>query len=155
MRHATFASILVIATVLTASAENAASGIYLCSVEQRAGIGSTHVSDDAPASFTDESPHYRFRIQIVEEGETQRVVELAYDGADRSRSEWHTPNSTLHAPYVGVGGEFHATEDLAFLYLSPARPGDGRRAFYHAGFEYPGSVDTVLSTRFGYCLPER
>jgi hypothetical protein len=130
-------------------------GSYLCTVDQRAGIGRTHLeSHPGPEAFVDATPRYRFRISVSERGGRQRVDEAPYDGPERSNSEWHTPNSTLHAPYFGVDGDLHATEDQGFLRLGVQNPATGRLWFYHAAFEYPGGEDTVISVRYGTCERE-
>lgn len=133
---------------------NIPSGEYICRVQQRAGIGRTHLEDDpGPVAFVDEEPAYRFGIRVSAEGAQQRIIEVPYDGPDRSRSEWHTPNSTLHAAYVGSNGELRAAEDLGFLNVGVLDERSRRVWFYHSAFEYAGGEDVVLSSRYGVCDP--
>ena len=82
-----------------------------------------------------------------------RLLEIGYDGADRDATQWQTENSILHAEYRGDGNSFAAIEDQAFLTFGKTRHknSDGDFEFYHAGFEYPGGEDTMLSARWGRC----
>lgn len=150
---------VIIATVVLASSLGVAhatpipAGFYLCEIEERTGIGQTHPeADPGPAAFIDDTPRYRFRIEVRTEDEMQRVVEAPYNGPERSMAEWQTPNSTLHEPYFGADGVFRAREDMGFLNLGPGR--NGRYWLYHSAFEYPGGADVVLSVRYGQCERE-
>ena len=149
---------VALAALITAvaHAESVPAGSYTCSVEQRAGIGATHLGGDSgPQAFVDAEPAYRFRITLSDGSEGQRVVEAPYDGPGRSRMEWHTPNSTLHAPYVRDGNVFRATGgEVGFLQLSSQGEPSGRIRFYLSAFEYPGGEDKVLAVRYGHCERE-
>ncbi|GEM_PF-2972942 len=128
-------------------------GVYLCTVDQRAGIGATHLEDAAPpTAFLDPKPTVKFRIEIAR-GPGFTIKELPYDGPGASQMAWHPPNAVLHSIYRGDGRDFSAAEDQAFL-----RVGKDRRPgviwFWHAGFEYPGGEDTNLSVRTGACSRE-
>jgi hypothetical protein len=156
MRIAALCIVLGVLTSGAAAAEPILAGAYVCDVEQRVGIGSTHLEGDAGAmGFVDEAPRYRFRMSLSDDGEAQRAVEAPYDGSDRSQLEWHTPNSTLHAPYVGADGVLRATgEEIGFLHLYADASSASRIRFYHSAFEYPGGEDTVVALRYGHCERE-
>jgi hypothetical protein len=68
-----------------ASAQAIEAGTYLCGVEQRAGISSTHIEGAGPPRAHSDAEHYRFRIAVAAVGDTGqlRIVELPYDGPDR------------------------------------------------------------------------
>lgn len=133
-------------------------GMYLCTVSQKAGIGRTHLENDpGPEAFVSPAGN-RFRIQVVRERDGHTIREIRYSGPDRDPAEWHTPNSVLHSDYFGVDGEddtIAALQDQGFLRFGYLNRQDGSLWFYHAGFEYPGGEDTVLSVRYGVCERER
>jgi hypothetical protein len=136
-----------------AQAQEIQAGRYLCTTEQRAGIGGIHLEGaDPPSSFIDDAPFVKFRIEIVR-GPGYVVTELPYDGSGADRSAWHTPNAVLHSQYLGDGRSFTASEDQAFLRMGPKQKA-GSMWFWHSGFEYPGGEDTNLSVRIGSCAKE-
>ncbi len=132
-------------------------GDYLCTISEKAGIASLHLEDaDPPAAFVDRYLPTRFRMRITDDGDgTQRyrAFEIEYEGEDRDPRSWHTNNSILHSHYFGDRNLFYASDDPAFFALQPTRHtnSDGDLSFYHAGFEYPGGVDTELTVRWGRC----
>ncbi len=132
-------------------------GIYLCTVLERAGIGSIHIEGSGPPeAFATKAPPTRFKIQIKpnrNRAKPYRAIEVAYDGPDRDQAEWEDANSVLHSVYLGNGEDFYAVDGPAFLSLYRTYPGnpDGDIGFYHSGFESPGGEDTNLSVRWGRC----
>ena len=136
-------------------------GEYLCTVAEKASIESNHTEGAGPpAAVAYDTPATRFRIGIskVQSGGQQRLQldELPFDGAGRDTTDWHTPNSVLHAPYLGDGQSFHATEEDAEAFFVLGGPtvhsnADGNLSFYHSGFEWAGGEDTYLSVRWGRC----
>jgi|CXWL01.1.fsa_nt_gi hypothetical protein len=141
-----------------AMAEHPFVGQYICTVMQKAGIGGTHLEGaPTPSAFLADAGN-RFRIGVIAERDGFTIRELPYNGADRDRAEWHTPNSVLHSDYYGDAGEddtISALVDQGFLRFDSADRATGALWFYHAGFEYPGGEDTNLSVRFGRCERER
>jgi hypothetical protein len=146
------ASSLIVMAAL-AGANVLSPGGYLCTAQQTASIGSTHLDGARAPHSSDSSDAYRFRILVSAEGDRLRVVEAPYDGPDRSRYEWEDANSTLHTAYVGDGREFTAVGAPGFLTVGPNRWGEGIQ-FYHAGFQYAGGEDESLGIRWGTCEPE-
>ncbi len=148
-----FLAFAVVATLActTTPALSAETRDYVCTVEQKAGIGAVHLEDaGAPEAFIETETPTRFSIRITGEGQHFVAIETPYSGADRDRYEWHTPNTVLHSAYESDDGrDFVAVEDQAFLRVTTMR--DGSLRFYHSGFEYPGGVDTNLSVRWGTC----
>jgi hypothetical protein len=138
-----------------AMAQSLEVGSYLCSVEQKAGVRSTHLEHAGqPEAFAD-SDRYRFRIEVSAGPRpgTRQIIEAPYRGAEMSRYQWEDDNSTLHTTYVGDGREFTAVDSLGFLSVSADRWGEGLQ-FYHAGFEFGGGEDRQLSVRWGQCARE-
>jgi hypothetical protein len=154
--------VLVLAALLTTLAPGDAlaqrsvtTGSYLCTVEQIAGIGTSHLEGAPPPSAFAGAERYRFRLTVTAEPTPGRfrVVEAPYDGPDASRAQWEDDNSTLHAPYVGDGRAF--TAEGAPGILSFGRDGWGEALqFYHAGYQYAGGEDESLSVRWGRCARE-
>jgi len=132
-------------------------GVYLCTVLERAGIGSIHLEGAGPPeAFASKAPPTRFKIQIKpnrHRAKPFRVTEIAYDGPDRDQAEWEDANSVLHSVYLGNGQVYYAVHGPALLSLYRTYPGntDGDIEFYHSGFESPGGEDTNLSVRWGRC----
>jgi hypothetical protein len=150
-------AVLVLLSAQTAHARGPA-GDYICTVEQKAGIGALHLEGSGPPrAFVANKPRTRFAIRIsppTAKERRYRMVERPYSGRDRDRHVWHTPNAVLHSAYLSADGEaFVAVEDQAFLQLSPVSSGSFH--FYHAGFEYPGGVDANLSVRWGTCVLQK
>jgi hypothetical protein len=149
---------LIVAFVLlcsgAASAQALREGSYLCAVEQRAGIGSTHLEGAGPPEAFAQAVHYRFRLTATRAPDGRlRVVEAPYDGPEHSRYQWEDDNSTLHSVYVGDGRDFTAVDAPGILNFARDRRGDALQ-FYHAGYEYAGGEDKSLSVRWGRCAPE-
>ena len=148
---------LVMSIVLTSpAAGQPAEETYLCTVEQKAGIGGVHLEGSAdPTAFVAEGVGNRFKIVMTRASESGTsllyVKEIGYSGTDRDRTEWHTVNSVLHSVSIGDGTDFRSSEDLGILRLTVTDPEMGRLWFYHAGFEYPGGEDVNLSVRYGQC----
>ena len=135
-----------------ASAQTVEPGSYLCTVDQRAGVGGNHMEDSGPPTgYLDDQPRVKFRMAIVR-GPGFTVTELPYDGPGASQYQWQDDNAVLHGPYFGDGYKFTAAEDQAFLRM--ATMADGAVWFYHAGFEYAGGEDVALSVRYGTCRRE-
>lgn len=141
------------AWTLAASAQTVAPGNYLCTVEQRAGVGGNHLEGSGPpTAFVDEAPRLKFRIGITQ-GPGFTARELPYDGPEASRYEWQTSNAMLHSAYFGDGYDFSAAEGQAFLRM--AAKSDDELWFYHSGFEYAGGEDVSLTVRYGTCELDR
>lgn len=118
MRIAAIA-IFGLSVVGRANAFEVDAGVYLCTVDQRAGIGGVHLeSGDLPSTFLDATPSGIFRIEI-RRGPGFTIVELRYEGPNASHHAWHTPNAVLHSIYRGDGRNFGAAEDQAFLRIGP------------------------------------
>jgi hypothetical protein len=139
----------------TARAQALQAGTYLCTMEQRAGIGSTHLEGAGPPEAFSHAEHYRFRISVsaVRDTSQLRLVEAPYNGSDRSNYEWEDENSTLHSAYIGDGRAFTAEGRPGFMNFARDRWGDALQ-FYHAGYEYAGGEDESLSVRWGRCRAE-
>jgi hypothetical protein len=146
-----FLAAVIALTCITGPALSAETRDYVCTVEQKAGIGAVHLEGaGAPEAFIATETPTRFSMQITGEGQRFVAIETPYSGADRDRYEWHTPNTVLHSAYESDDGrDFVAVEDRAFLRITTMR--DGSLRFYHSGFEYPGGEDTNLSVRGGIC----
>lgn len=151
------AAILAAATLMlasTAAAQSVAVGTYLCTVEQTASIGSTHVEDARPPSASTNNELYRFRLSVSDAPDGRlRVVEVPYDATDSSRYLWEDDNSTLHSAYRGDGRAFNAEGAPGFLNFGRDRWGDALQ-FYHSGFQYAGGEDESVAVRWGRCAPE-
>ena len=149
------AGAFLVATIGTAVADPPV-GRFVCTVEQKAGIGGVHLENAPPPSaFVAPHDHYRFAISIERASSRYRVTEAPYAGRDRDPSEWDTPNSVLRAPYDGDGSAFTESEDQGFLTLGSLDPVTGGFWFYLAAYEYPGGEDTNLAVRFGHCVLRR
>lgn len=137
-----------------AFAESVQAGLYLCTVEQTAQIGSSHVEGAGPPTVSVNATPYQFRLRASTEADGRlRIVEAPFDGESRSRFQWEDENSTLHAPYVGDGFLFGASGAPGFLRFSGDRWGNALQ-FYHSGFQYGGGEDESLAVRWGRCEPE-
>ena len=135
-----------------AAAQSVQAGAYLCSVEQYAGVGSTHLEGAGPPEAFASSEVYRFRISATQESDGRlRIVETPYNGPQRSAMQWEDDNSTLHAAYIGDGRAFEAEEGPGFM--SFGRDGGGLQ-FYHSGFQYAGGDDESVAVRWGRCTRE-
>ena len=138
----------------SAVAQSVQAGSYLCTVEQMAAIGSTHLQGAGPPEVFTDSEVYRFRLRVTTEGDGRlRIVEAPYDGPDRSRYQWEDANSTLHSAYIGDGQAFEAEDGPGFLNFRRDRWGDGLQ-FYHSGFQYGGGEDESVAVRWGRCVVE-
>ena len=157
MGYALLLAAAVIETSTTGNKQNPLVGVYLCTTAERAAIVSQHREGAAaPSARVDGGTPTRFKIQITQPGKgakSYRIVEIAYDGADRDGWEWQDDNSVLHSVYVGDGSVFHALDGPAFLTIGKTAYGGASDAleFYHAGFELPGGEDTQLAVRWGRC----
>jgi hypothetical protein len=157
LKYALLACATALAFTKAAYAQEPVAAVYLCTVAEKAGIQSSHREGAPPPSaFAIDGPPTRFKMRIAphrDGAEKYRLVELAYDGADRDPAEWDDENSVLHGEHVGDGGDFPAVEGQAFFTLKRTihRNSDGDIAFYHAGFEAAGGEDTYLSVRWGRC----
>lgn len=132
-------------------------GDYLCTISENAGIASAHTEDSGPPkSFSKNTTLWKFKLRISRDAKDEtkyRMIEIPYLGADRNPTDWHTPNSVLHSPYVGNGVEFTALEDQAFVSFHKTihKNEDGDMSFYHAGFAWAGGEDSFLLARWGRC----
>lgn len=61
-------------------------GHYLCTAEERAGVGTNHTEGAPPPSAFSEHVQYHFRIAVTRSGADYHVVEVPYDGPARSES---------------------------------------------------------------------
>lgn len=148
-----FAVVGLVMLPLTASAQTVEPGNYLCTVDQRAGVGGNHLEGSGPPTgYLDKQPRIRFRISIAR-GPGFTVVELPYEGPDASGYVWQDDKAVLHSTYLGDGYAFTAKDDQAFLRM--ATMVKGVVWFYHAGFEYAGGEDVALSVRYGTCEWEK
>lgn len=148
------ATVLLIGAAAAQQRGRVAPGYYLCTVEAKASIGSTHLENAPPPDArVEETPRYRFRLLVSAEGDRLRVTEAPYDGPERSLWQWEDDNSTLHAAYIGNGAAFVAEGAPGILNFGRDRWGDALQ-FYHAGFEYGGGEDEQMSIRWGRCAPE-
>ena len=153
MRAILLASALCAGICGEASARVLSVGTYLCTVEQRAGIGTNHLEGAPPPTAYSGPQHYRFRISVTAEGDRLRIVETAYTGADRSNAQWEDDNSTLHDAYLGEGDQFSPEHGQGFLDFARNAWGEGVQ-FHRAGFEYAGGEDEQVSIRWGRCVKE-
>lgn len=138
----------------SASAQAVSSGTYICTVEQRASISTTHLEGAGPPEANIHTAQYRFRMQVTQNSGSFRIVEVPYDGPDQSRMQWEDDNSTFHGAYVGDGRAFHSEDGPGFLNFNRDRWGPALQ-FYHSGYEYAGGEDQHLSVRWGRCAEER
>ncbi|MEJ0058207.1 MAG: hypothetical protein WDM79_00760 [Terricaulis sp.] len=136
-----------------ASAQAVGAGTYLCTTEQRASIGTTHLEGAGPPEASASTPRYRFRLHVTEHAGSYRVVEVPYEGPDQSPFQWEDDNSTLHSAYVGDGRAFHSEDGPGFLNFNSDAWGPALQ-FHHAGYEYAGGEDRQLSVRWGRCVAE-
>ena len=131
-------------------------GTYLCTSEQRAGVGATHLENAPPPSAFAEHARFQFRIAVTRNGADYRLVEAPYDGPGHSDYQWEDDNSTLHAAYLGDGSHFEAADGHGFIDFALVRAGwGGELQFFHAGYEYAGGEDETLSVHWGRCASER
>lgn len=131
---------LVVVATGVASAADIPRGAYLCTVEQKAGIGAEMQEGAAPpAAFIDKT-QAKFRIVVTPPSKTSkgRVSEAV--------------RSVLTEPYSGDGWTFSAKGEQAFLRLDFIGEA-GWLWFYHAGFEKPDIDHLNLSVRSGPCEP--
>ena len=128
------------ASIGAAAGETFPGGTYLCTVEQKAGIGAEVLEGAAPpAAFIDKTAA-KFRIVVTPPTKKAkgRVSEAA--------------RSVLTEPYSGDGWKFSAKGEQAFLRLDFIGEA-GWLWFYHAGFEKPDIDHLNLSVRSGPCEP--
>lgn len=131
---------LVAAAAGSASAADMPRGTYVCTVEQKAGIGAEMQEGAAPpAAFIDKATA-TFRIVVTPPSKRAkgRVSEAA--------------RSVLGTAYVGDGWRFGAVGAQGFLQLDYIGEA-GWLWFYHAGFEKPDIDHLNLSVRSGPCEP--
>jgi hypothetical protein len=144
----------LVALVSTHAAASSPAGFYLCTVADKAGINFNHMpGSGGAAAFVDTEGPTTFKIQIApRKGRPGifRLLEVAYDGSDRSRLELEDQNSVLHESYSGDGNRFRSASD-AFFHLGPSMNRSGELQFSHAGYEHPGGEDTNLAVRWGRC----
>ena len=140
---------------LTRPRKVVAAGVYLCTVAQKAGLARIHLEGaGGPSGFIEDKVPTRFKMRITpvpKRPKRFRLVEIAYDGADRDPYEWEDENSVLHSTYLGDGSRFHAVDSEAFFVMARSPDEVGDFEFYHAGFEHPGGEETNLSVRWGKC----
>jgi hypothetical protein len=125
-----------------ASAGDLPRGAYLCTVEQKAGIGA-EVQEGAapPAAFIDKAAA---KFRIVATPPTKKTKGRVSEAA----------RSVLTEPYSGDGWKFSAKGEQAFLRLDFIGEA-GWLWFYHAGFEKPDIDHLNLSVRSGPCEPAK
>lgn len=123
-----------------ASAANRPSGAYICTVEQKAGIGGEMMEgSDPPAAFIDKASA-KFRIVVTPPTKKAK---------GRVRETAHT---VLKGDYVGDGWRFGAVGEQGLLHIDFIGEA-GWLWFYHAGFEKPDIDHLNLSVRSGPCEP--
>ena len=131
---------LFVAATGVASAGDMPQGAYLCTVEQKAGIGAEmQEGAEPPAAFIDKAAA-KFRIVVKPPSKKAqgRVSEAA--------------RSVLSESYAGDGWKFSAKGEQAFLRLDFIGEA-GWLWFYHAGFEKPDIGHLNLTVRTGPCEP--
>lgn len=117
-------------------------GAYLCTVEQKAGIGGEMMEgSDPPAAFIDKAAA-KFRIVVTPP--TKKAKGRVREAA----------GSVLAGAYTGDGWRFAASRDQGFLRLDFIGEA-GWLWFYHAGFERPDIDHLNLAVRAGPCVPEK
>ena len=130
-------------------------GSYVCTVEQKAGIGAEQQEGAEPPSAFIAHAKTRFRILVLKAVHGKmRVEETAYAGPERDPQKWQTKRSVLHGAYFGDGWRFSGP-DQAVLRLDMASEESGWLFFHHAGFEKPDADHLNLSVRWGACAPEK
>ncbi len=155
MRVVVVAVLLSGALASGAAAQAVSAGSYLCSVEQQAHIGSTHLERAGPPETFSSDEVYRFRLVVTgADGARLRIQETPYDGPQRSTAVWEDDNSALHGAYVGDGRAFTAERGPGFLNFGRDRWGANLQ-FYHAGFQYAGGEDESVAVRWGRCAREQ
>lgn len=124
-----------------ASAPVAPRGVYICTVEQKAGIGAEmQEGADPPAAFIDKTvTKVRILVTPPKKGVKGRVREVS-------------KASVLLSRYTGDGWRFNAGDGQAFLRLDFIGEA-GWLWFYHAGFEKPDVDHLNLTVREGHCEP--
>ena len=147
-------------TTPNAYARNLATGYYVCTVDQKAGVGGVHIEGAGPPSAFIARARNRFALSVTRlsppsqsNGGSYRIEEVPYSGPDRDNAEWQDSNSVLHSEYLGDGSDFTAAHDQGFLRLGVEDVSAGTIWFFHSGFEYPGGEDVNLSVRYGTCSP--
>lgn len=152
--HGLIAIIATIGGVFSAiGSESVPLGEYLCRVDKSVGVRGQHMEGEQSLRTFEKETATRFKIQIVMNHAKKYVLEeVAYEGQDRDRTQWHTEDSVLHGTYVGDGFDYRSDSDLAFLRFGSVAS-EGRVTFLHSGFEYPGGEDVSLTVRFGTCRP--
>jgi hypothetical protein len=131
---------LVFVATGAASAADRPRGAYICTVEQKAGIGGEmQEGADLPAAFIDKTTA-KFRIVVTPPTKKTkgRVREVA--------------RTVLAGDYVGDGWRFGAVGEQGFLHIDFIGEA-GWLWFYHAGFEKPDIDHLNLSVRSGPCEP--
>jgi hypothetical protein len=131
---------LVCAAAGAASAADTPRGAYICTVEQKAGIGGEMLEGAAlPSAFIDKATA-KFRIVVTPPTKVTkgRVREVA--------------RTVLGGDYVGDGWRFGAVGEQGFLHIDFIGEA-GWLWFYHAGFEKPDIDHLNLSVRSGPCEP--
>lgn len=132
-------------------------GDYLCTIVEKASIGTTHLEGaPPPKAFINDRLLMRFGLRITYDGKdrsTYKMVEIPYEGPDRDLTDWHTENSVLHSVYVGDGTTFKATDSDGFVrfHATVHSNEDGGFSFSHGGYEWAGGEDGHLSIRWGRC----
>ena len=151
--HISLMAVFGVSISATAGAETEISGVYTCTVDQKAGISSIHLEGaDPPRAYKLHGVQTTFGMRIDYSSDTDHpfvVIETEDRGEKPDRTQYHTNFSVLHGAYHGDGRDFAAADDQAFLRLH--HQPSGKLFFYHAGFEYPGGEDVRLSVRFGQC----
>ena len=158
---AAFVAVLLTAGSAAAQPDIRPSGIYLCTVEQKAGIAEEQLEgSDRPAAFIDRRVT-RFRLRVTPPAKHAapnarfKIEEMPYAGPQRDPQKWQTKNAVLHSAYVGDGWSFSSQTEQAFLRLDIASTESGWLFFHHAGFEHPDVDNVKLSVRSGTCAPEK
>lgn len=153
--HALLVSLIALASPSGGHATSPVAGVYLCTVAQKAGLARLHLEGAGdPSAFVEDKVPTRFKMQIRPDRKRPkryRLVEIAYDGADRDPYEWEDENSVLHGTYSGDGRRFRAVDSPAFFVMARSPNEAGDFEFYHAGFEHPGGEETNLAVRWGRC----
>jgi hypothetical protein len=129
----------------TGAAQLVPQGTYVCTVEQKAGIGAEMQEGAAPpAAFIDKTVT---KLRIVVTAPTKRAK-----GHVRELTRTGAKPAVLLSPYAGDGFRFTPAKEQAFLHLDFIGEA-GWLWFYHAGFEKPDLDHLNLSVRSGPCEP--
>ncbi|MEO1029510.1 MAG: hypothetical protein AAFX02_10700 [Pseudomonadota bacterium] len=142
----------------TAATQPSGVGIFVCTVEEQAWIGRTHLEDARPPksghSAGDDQYSFVIEISSIDAANVRyKLTERPYNGDDRSRHQWHTDNSILHAAYHGDGNNFSEVEGRGTIAFRRTRftAEPDTFEFSHSGEAWAGGEDWTLMVSWGKC----